>query len=580
MPDPGHGPLSKELRSILKKILSLIGLAALVALQAAVAWNARLCWRARAAAKTPEEKVRLLERADAVFPWTGSVPFELGQVYFAQGAESMADPAARDSLFRKAIDAYLRSLRFNPGSAAAHFGLGQALLYAGLAGLPTPLPYYDEYKKAAELTGHDSRLQYEAGKVLFGRWESLSPEERDFVAGLLKTSMAVNSQARVPDLLEAWYLAGHDRGLIERMLPEDAVALRTYALFLGEHALSLEDRQTALARAEALDVARAKTEIERSGRAAESFMPAESAFRANVALDTLRSVKFYQALVGKELFDPREFRDLWKSTRRLLAKSWIEETRSLDDPEGIVSAYLEAEDDPAALAEFETFLRERHLLDTSYSDTPFQSLKTLAFRLGLAFKLGRYADITGVEALLASSSTVLAPSGRKSYVRILSLIGEANLELNNAIEARAFFEKAREVGSDSLDVLVGLERCYASLDDGPKAAEARSAMARLTSPDRIDLGDRAVAKGQTIRLDLVTTGGPKAFRLEFTPSEPGALPLISVLLDGRVVWEKYGDTGIAEFAGTLSQGPARLEIMAVSAPVSLGRLSFAPAEAR
>ncbi len=531
-------------------------------------------------AKTPEEKVRLLRRADTAFPWTSAVPFELGQVYFAQGAEAMGDAAARDGLLRKSIDCYLRSLRLNPGSAAAHFGLGQALLYAGYAGLGTPLPYYDEYRRAAELTGHDSQLHYEAGKVLFGRWDSLSPAERDFVAGLLKTSMAVNSQVRVPDLLEAWYAAGHAAGLMDRILPDDAAALRAYALFLGEHALSLEDRQAALARAEALEVARAKTEIDRSRRAAESFMPAESAYRANVALDALRSVKFYQALVGKELFDPREYKGLLKETRRLLARSWIEETRSLDDPEGILAAYLEIEDDPAALGEFETFLRERHLLDLSYSDAPFESLKTMAFRMGLAFKLGRYADITGFEALLASSSTVLAPSGRPSYVRILSLIGEVNLRLNNDIEAKAFFEKAREVGADGLDVLVALERCYSRLDDEPKAAEARAAIGRLTSPDRIDLGNRAVAKGQTTRIDLVTTGGPRAFRLEFTPSEPGELPLISVSLDGRVVWEKYGDTGIAEFAGTLGRGPARLEISAISAPVNLGRLSIAPAEAR
>jgi len=131
------------------------------------AWNARLCWRARDAAKTPDEKVRLLRRAEAVFPWNSAVSFELGRVYFEQGAESMADPAARDDLFRKSIDSYLRSLRLNPASAAAHFGLGQALLYAGYAGLPTPLPYFDEYRRAAELTGHDSQIHYEAGKVLF-----------------------------------------------------------------------------------------------------------------------------------------------------------------------------------------------------------------------------------------------------------------------------------------------------------------------------------------------------------------------------------------------------------------------------
>ncbi len=490
----------------------------------------------------------------------------------------MGDPAARDGLLRKSIDSHLRSLRLNPASAAAHFGLGQALLYAGYAGLPTPLAYFDEYKRAAELTGHDSLIHYEAGKVLFGRWNSLSPEERDFTAGLLKKSMVGKGQERVPDLLEAWHLAGHDTGLIDRVLPEDAAALRAYARFLGERSLSLEDRISALARAEALEVVRARAELDRARRAAESLMPAEAAHRAGAALDALGSVKFYQALAGIELLDPLEFKALQRAARRVLARSWIEETGSLDDPEGIVAAYVEAEDNPAALGEFETFLAERRLLDERRAVTPFQSLKTLAFRMGLDFKLGRYSRVADVEGLLASSATVLAPSGRTSYARILRLIAEANLEMNDAIEAAAFFEKAREVGSDSLDVLLGLERCYRLLDNEPKAADVRSAIGRLTSPDRIDLGGRALAKGQTTRIDLVTEGGPRAFRLEFAPSGPETSPLVSVFLDGRVVWENYGDTGLAEFTFILNRGRARLEIQAVSAPVSLGRLSIGSPE--
>ncbi|HSQ79155.1 MAG TPA: hypothetical protein VLN41_01040 [Candidatus Bathyarchaeia archaeon] len=560
------------------KVLSLAALAALVVLQAAFAWNARLCWLAQAKAKTPDEKIRLLERAEAVFPWNGAVPFGLGQAYFAQGAEAMGDPAKRDDLFRKSIASYLRSLRLDPGSADAHFEFGQALLYAGYAGLPTPLAYFTEYKRAAALTGHKSQIRYDAGKVLFDHWDSLSPEERDFAAGLLKSTMAADTQGRVPDMLETWYLAGHDRGLIERILHEDAAALTAYARFLGEHGLSLEDRQAALARAEALEVARAKSEIEESRRAAELDMPAESAHRSAVAIRALGSVKLYQALTGRELFDPREFKALLASARRLRAQSWIEETGSLDDPEGILAAYLEVEDDPAALAGFETFLRDNHLLDISYADTPFKSLKTLAFRMGLAYKLGHYADVTGVEALLASSSTVLAPSGRPNYVRILGLIGEVNLKLNNAIEAKAFFEKALEVGGPSLDILVGLERCYESLDDRAKAAETRQAVERLTTPKELVLGGQTVSKGQTVRFDLVMTGGPKAFRLEFGPSEAGEIPLVSVFLDGRVVWEKYGDTGFAEFTGTVKQGEARLEIAAVNAPVVLARLKTAAPE--
>jgi tetratricopeptide (TPR) repeat protein len=567
----------------LKKLLLVAGLAALAALQAAFAWNARLCWRAKAAARDANEKVRLLETARSVFPWNADVSYELGQVYFERGAEALGDPAGRDTFFRLSIEAYLRSLRLDPGSPAAHFALGQSLLYADYVGQPAPLPFFDEYRRAAELTGHNSEIHYETGKVLLGRWESLSPAERDFVAGLLRSSLAGKGEERLLDLLEAWNLAGRDTGLIDRILPEEPEALRAYARFLGERSLSLAARQDALARAEALEVARARTDLEEARRAEDSFRPAEASRRAAAALEALGSVRFYQALTGRELFDPRDFDGLRRSARRLLAMNRIEETRSLDDGDGAIAAYLGVEDDFTALGEFETFLKERGLLGERGGDSPFKDLKALAFRMGLDLKLNRYRDIARVGGILASSSMVIAPSGKAAYARILGLIGEADLKLDNVYEAEEFFRRALEAAPDDLDVLAGLERCYARLNDDAKAAEVRQAIGRLTSPAEIDLGGRPVAKGETAAIELVTTGGPRTLRLAFAPASAGGPEtLVTVLLDGRVVWEKTGDTGTAEFSATLPRGRSSLEVAAVSGPIGLTRLSLAvpaPAEA-
>lgn len=557
----------------MKKILLVAGLAALVVLQAVFAWNARLSWRAKAVVSDPDEKIRLLERAQAIFPWNEDVSFELGKTYFARGAEALGDPAGRDALFRRAIEAYLRSLRLNPGSPAAHFELGQALLYAGYAGIPVPLDSFAEYKRAAELTGHNSQIHFDAGKVLLGRWDSLSAEEKDFTAGLLKGSLAGKGEDRLLDLLEAWNLAGRDSALIARILPEDGAALRTYARFLGERSLDLEARQEALSKAEALDVDRARSEIDLGRRAADSFRAAEAASRAADAIEALGGVRFYQALTGRPLFDPRDYARLRKEARRLLALARIEETRSLDDPDGTIAAYLDVEDDFTALGEFETFLKERGLLGESMAATPFKDLKALAFRTRLDFKLNRYRDIARLGGLLASSSMVIAPSGKPSYVSILRLIGEANLKLDNVYEAEEFYRKALEAAPDDLDVLLGLERCYGRLNDEAKAEGSRRAIDTLTTPAETDLGGRGLAKGETVKIDLVTAGGTRTFRLEFAPAAPGASPLVTVLLNGRVVWEKNGDTGSAEFTGTLGPGPASLEITAVSDAVVLVRLS-------
>ena len=559
----------------MKKILSIAGLAALVILQAAFAWNARLCWRAKAAAIGPDEKIRILLRADAVFPWNDVVPYELGRAYFERGAEALGDPAARDTLFRRSIESFLRSLRYNPGSAAAHFELGQALLYAGYAAIPEPLSSFDEYRRAAELTGHNSQIHFDAGKVLLGRWDGLTPEEKEFVAGLLRTSLAGKDEERLLDLLETWNLTSRDPGLIDRILPDDAASLRTYARFLGERSLSLEGRQTALARADALEVGRARSELERGRRDADALRLSDASSRAAAALDALGSVKFYQALVGKELFDPREAAGILKASRRLLAMARIEETRSLADEDGTIAAYLDAEDDFTSLGEFETFLKERGLLGEAGDDPPLKDLRTLAFRTALDFKLNRYRDIARVGDLLTSSSLVIAPSGKPSYVRILRLIGESHLKLDNVYAAEEYFRKASETAPGDLEVLLGLERCYGRLNDEPKAGEVRQAIGRLTGPGVIDLGGRAVPKGETFKVDLFTAGGPRTVRLEFASAVAGGRPLVSVFFDGRVVWEKYGDTGLAEFAITLGPGPASLEIAAVNDAIRLGRVTLA-----
>jgi tetratricopeptide (TPR) repeat protein len=556
----------------LKKILLIAGLAILVLLQAAVAWNARLYWRAKDAAADAETRTRLLVRAETVFPWNAAVPFELGKLDFERAAEALGNPAERDALFRRSVGSYLRSLRLDPASPAAHFELAQALLYMSYLGLPGPVGHFEEYRRAAELTGHNSQIHYDVGKVLLSRWETLTPGEKDFTLGILKSSLAGKSDDRLPDLLETWSLSSRDFSVIDAVLPDDPGSLRIYARFLGERGLSLEARRSALARAEALEVARAKSELDRGRREAEFFRTAVSTEHCAAALNALRSVKFYQNLTGTELFDPQEYADTLRAVRRLLAMNRIDETRSLSDPDGTIAAYLALEDDFTALGEFETFIKERGILAGDEPGSPFRDLETLAFKTDLDFGLNRYRDIARLGALLTASSLVIAPSGRPGYVRILRLIGESNLKLDNVYEAERYYRMALEAAPDDLDVLLGLERCYSRLNAEADAALVRRAIGRLTSSAEIDLGGRLVRKGETFAVELVTAGGPRTFRLDFAPAPPGGPPLVGIYFDGRIVWEENGDTGSAEFSASLQPGRSILEIAAVDRDISLVRL--------
>jgi hypothetical protein len=556
-----------------KKILPLAGLVLLVLLQAAVAWNARLWWRAKAVAAGPEEKIRILRRAVAVYPWNDAVHFELGRAYFERGAEALADPAARDGDFVMSVGSFVRSLQLNPGSPAAHFHLAQTLLYMNYLSLPAPLSYFEEYKKSARLTGHKSQIYFEVGKMLLGRWATLEPAERDFTVDILKKALAGKDEERLLVLLEAWSLDVRDYGLVDRILPEDSGTLRAYARFLGERGLSLEARHAALARAESLDFLRAKSEIDLGRRETDAYRPAEAAARFTAALETLDGVKLYQRLAGAELIPPAELDEVRKTARRLLAMSRIEETRSLADEDGAVAAYLALEDDILALGELETFIRERGLFaDGPSAAAPIKDLRTLAFRTAFDFKQNRYRDIVKIGDLLASSSLVIAPSGQADFARILGLIGESHLKLDYVYEAEKYLGMALEAAPDSLDILLAVERCYARVNDEARVAEARRAIDRVTSPARIDLGGRLLPKGETFETGLVTDGRPRTIRLDFTPVTPSGRSLLAVFLNGRVVWEGKGDTGSALFPAAPRPGRVSLEIEAVGDAVRLGAI--------
>ncbi|HDT13031.1 MAG TPA: hypothetical protein ENO03_01615 [Candidatus Aminicenantes bacterium] len=558
----------------MRKICLVSGLAALVALQAAIAWNARLCWKGKAIVNEPEARTRILLRANAVYPWNAAGHFELGKVYFERGAEALGDPAARDRYFDLSVEAFLRSLRLDPASAQAHFHLAQTLLYMSYMSRPAPLGYFEEYLKAARLTGHNSQIYFDVGKVMLSRWDTLSPTEKDFAADILGKTLAGRDQDRLLDLLGIWHLDCRDPALLERILPDHGPSLRACARFLGERSTSLEARQLALARAEKLDFSRAKSQLDKGRQAAEASRAAGAKGYYQTAVWVLRSIKFYQDLVGRELIDPDEFDRVQRTVRRLQAMNGIERTRSIADEDGVIAAYLALEDDPAALGEFEDFVRAKGLLgEDPKALTSFEELPTLAFRLALDFRRKRYEDIVGAGDLLAASSLTVPPSHRSWYVRSLGLIGESNLERRDVREAEKYFRMALELEPENLAILLGLERCGGRRSPGDKPDELRRAIDRLTSPATIDLGGRTLDKGESLQVDLVTDGRPRTLRLGFTPAIAGGHPLVSIFVNGRVVWEDIGDTGSGAFPVSPLIGVNSLEITAVGGAIELAGIT-------
>ncbi len=558
---------------MVKKIVLLGGLAVLAALQAAVAWNAGLCSRAKAAAG-PEEKTRLLVRANAVFPWNAAAHFELGRAYFERGSEALGEPEARDRFFRLAVESFERSLGLDPASPETHFHLAQTLLYMSYIPLPAPLGHFDEYLKAAALTGHNSQIYFEVGRVLLGRWPALTAAEKGFAEDILKKTLAGRNEDRLLALLDVWALDGGEEALLERVLPDDGPMLRACAGHLGERSLAPAARQSALARAEALDFARARRQLARGRQQDEAYRPAEAKIHYEDAAWVLRSIKFYQDLAGREFIDPGEYRRVLTEARRFQAMNGIARTRSIADEDGVIASYLGLEDDAAALGEFEAFVKAQRLLgEPPAGPVSLADLPALALRLALDFRRRNYEEVARIGALAVPGASAVPAAYRARYVRILGLVGEACLERQDLPAAEKSFRQALELDPENLDILLGLERCYDPADPSPAAAGVRRTIDRLVSPAAIDLGGRAVGKGESFTVDLVADGRPRTLRLAFESDPPGGAPLVSIVMNGRVVWEKNGDTGLAEFGVSPRPGRNTLEITAVGGAVRLGTLN-------
>jgi tetratricopeptide (TPR) repeat protein len=557
----------------MKKAVPIAALIVIAAFQILVYWNTYLLHRANDPAAGPARKIEALALAVRIYPWNDQAWFELGKARFETGAESLGEARVRDAAFAGSVQSFLKALKLNPGSAATHFHLAQSLQYMSYLSLPTPVPYFDEYKRAASLTGHNSQVYHEVGKVLLSRWESLRPEEKEFTLDILRKMLAGRDQERLRDLLEVWHLHGQDYAVIDHILPEDASLLRVYARFLGEKSLSLEVRQRSLARAEFLDFVEAGKDFDQGARSFENFQAEEAAAHITACLRLLGSISLYQTLGSDKPIDPAEFAELRRAAYLLLAKSQVEKSRSLSNPDHYLETYLELEDQPLAVGELEKFLEDRGLLRRSEAaESRPKDLSTLAFELGLDFKQNRYRDIARAGELLEKSAVVIPEAGRTHYAKILRLVGDSYLKLDYVYEAEKFYLKALALRPDDLEGLIKLERCYDRLNDDWKMAEVRRRIDALLSPGAIELGRRTLQKEDPLRVDLVCDGQPLTLNVTIESLRPGGRPLLAAFFNGRVVAEKYVDGGTLSFAVTPVAGSNSLVLKSFNEPVILVKI--------
>jgi hypothetical protein len=560
----------------MRQVLSIAGLVLLGVLEVLIYWNARLYERGRNTAD-PAVRVRLLGRAARLYPWNDQAYFELGKSLFIRGSETLANPGLRNGAFEASVRNLVAALRLNPGSAEAHLYLAQALQYLTYLSLPATVPYFEEYKKAAALTGHASGIYYEVGKVLLGNWESLRPGEKDLAREILKKLLAGRDAEKFRGLLEVWYLHGHDTSVIDGIMPDDAGLERAYALFLGEKSLSLAAREKALARAELLDFVEARNELSRGQRGYEYFQGEEAVNHLVSCARLLGSIRFYQTLAGEKLIDPREYMQVLKETYLLLAEAQIEKARSLDDPDGYLETYLALEDDPLAVGAFDKVLRERGILgEGGRAASRPKDLRALALELRLDFKQNRYRDIARAGEALEGGAFLIPEASRSRYLTILELVGDSFMKLDDLYEAEKYYLKALSGDPGNLRTLLRLENCYERLNADAKRAGVRQTIDRLLTPRDIDLKERELSNGSPIDVEFVSAGRPVSLTVRLGAARPAARPLFSVFFNGRVVWEGFVEARSVSFSVDPRPGGNSLVFETIRGPLSLSGVSWTP----
>ena len=523
--------------------------------------------------KDGTEKIEFLERSNKYCPLNDVVFYELGKSYFDLGLANLNDPGTAESHFRKSVQSLRKSIVINPASPFGHFYLGQALLHLGLYAPGEDSGLREEFRKAALLAGEDSRIFGEVGRLFLSRWPELSEEDRDFTVAILRRTMARRDSEKIALLMSLWELNVGDYKVMDEILPADSRVYRQYARFLGEKALSLEERQKYLARAEKLEFERAKREYQAGEAKLIRFQTKEAFGHFRTSLDLLKGIRFYQTLAAQNLISNGEFRELLKSTLLNIAKCRIEERAGLSEVESYLRQYLALEDQPARITELETYLRDRGVLLARF-ERNFEDLDRLAFELLLFFKENRYREIINFGRELGTSFVVVPEAKKRDYIRVLHLVGDSFQKVDFLYDAGDLYEKALAINPTSIETLVRTRQNYERLNDERKKAEVNRAIEKIMTSKEIDFRNMVINRGTVFPLAMVLDGQKIALDLRFGKNDQGDLPLVAVFFNGRVVREEPVEGGLISLSLETKVGENKVEILPVSRPASLARLVY------
>lgn len=570
--DPDSGFQDREEKSFsLGLVKKTAGYAAIGVLVLAMAvsvifyWGQHLVYKSQRV-EEPAQKITLLEKLDSDYAFNDRLFYELGRAYFLRGLQSSGDSSRMVLDLKKAGQSLTRSLEINPGSALSHFCHAQVLMYLSYLTPSEELNYFDAYRRAASLAGHNRDILRETAKVFFSQWAILSDEDKDFTRKILRKIAKVGQREDFEGLMFVWEKTVKDFSVIEEALPEDVYLYRIYARFLGEKSLSRLERLKALASAESWEFTRAEEEYKEGDRAFMYLRVREASRHFETCLSILNRIFFYQDLVNIESIDKALFLDIRKNACLKLFKCRLREGQALNDLEGLLRLYLELEDRATAVNELHDYMVSKGLVNELGAD--LDDLKQLAFLMTLYFKQNQYQEIIRVGERLKQSFVVVPDEMKEAYVEVLQLIGRSYQNVDSVYEAEDFYRMAFERDPINLDTLLFMRSNYERLNNSNEIRRIDGRIKELTRSD-LNTIDRVILKRQRYTGASTLEGGKRNFKLFFEVEEDKPLPLVSIFLNGRVVWEDYLKEGVVSIPVEVRTGKNSVMIVPVNRAVRL-----------
>jgi hypothetical protein len=534
-----------------------------------------LFYKAKDRTPSLDRKIVLLERARRPLPWNDLILHESGKAYFESGVSRLQNAAIRDADFGRSRARFLRSLALNPFSPTAHFDFAQTLEYLNALDLPSAEHFFEEYKNAARLSGTDQRVFADVGKIMMVRWPALAEEDRRFAVEIGRAALTNGAAESLESFLQAWDLAVRDREVLESILPLRSEAYRQAARFIAEKSLERSTRLDLMVKAEAMDFAAARERLSSGERDFQVRRIPQAAGRFREAKALLDRIYFFQNPAGTTAIDPLDYKSVLKSVHLGSAKCRLEETRGLEEAAADLGAYLSLEDQPGAVADLVTFLKERGLIEAD-KGTSVRDFARSALELELGLKQSRYRDVVKAGLAFEKNVVIVPEEAKKGFARIIEIAGDAYQKLDSLYESNDVYARALAMGADEIAVRLKMKKNYERLNDLRGLKEVDDALVRLMSPSQIALPAAGLLTGSPWSFELTLPPSRYILILEFADLTVDRLPYLTVAANKQVIWDDYLSGPSIRIALPAVPGKNILEIASLNGSVKITGAVYVP----